>query len=95
MIFITTELVQMKQVKNLFDFNSKTKLESKKGKIRKNDIFDSVRDLHKGRELVINTFKIGLFSLKSTTGRGLKTLTPKQLLQRLPIALAQVKAGNN
>ena len=79
----------------LFDFNSKTKLESKKGKIRKNDVFDSVRDLYKGRELVINTFKIGLFPLKSTTGTRLKILTPKQLLQRLPIALAQVKAGNN
>ena len=26
---------------------------------------------------------------------GLKILTPKQILQRLPIALAQVKAGNN
>ena len=30
-----------------------------------------------------------------TKGTGLKILTPKQLLQRLPIALAQVKAGNN
>ena len=28
-------------------------------------------------------------------GTGLKILTPKQLLQRLPIALTQVKAGNN
>ena len=27
--------------------------------------------------------------------KGLKILTPKQLLQRLTIALAQVKAGNN
>ena len=26
---------------------------------------------------------------------GLKMLTPKQMLQRLPIALAQVKVGNN
>ena len=26
---------------------------------------------------------------------GLKILTPKQILQRLPIALAQVKEGNN
>ena len=26
---------------------------------------------------------------------GFKILTPKQMLQRLPIALAQVKAGNN
>ena len=30
-----------------------------------------------------------------TKGRGLKVLTPKQMLQRLPIALAQVKADNN
>ena len=33
--------------------------------------------------------------LKATKGEGLKISTPKQLLQRLPIALAQVKAGNN
>ena len=30
-----------------------------------------------------------------TKGKGLKILTRKQILQRLPIALAQVKAGNN
>ena len=30
-----------------------------------------------------------------TKGTGLKILTPKQMLQRLPIALAQIKAGNN
>ena len=28
-------------------------------------------------------------------GTGLKILTPKQMLQILPIALAQIKAGNN
>ena len=28
-------------------------------------------------------------------GAGLKILTPKQMLQRLPIALAQITAGNN
>ena len=32
---------------------------------------------------------------KTTRGTGLKILTPKQMIQRLPIALAQVKAGNN
>ena len=32
---------------------------------------------------------------KATKGTGLKILTPKQMLQRLPIALAQVKASNN
>ena len=30
-----------------------------------------------------------------TEGKGLKILTPKHMLQRLPITLAQVKAGNN
>ena len=30
-----------------------------------------------------------------TKGIGLKILTPKQMLKRLPIALAQVKVGNN
>ena len=33
--------------------------------------------------------------IKATKGRGLKILTPKQMLQRLPIVLAQVKVGNN
>ena len=28
-------------------------------------------------------------------GTGLKTLTPKQMLQSLPISLAQIKVGNN
>ena len=32
---------------------------------------------------------------KATKGKGLKILTPKQMLQRLPIPLAPVKAGNN
>ena len=30
-----------------------------------------------------------------TKRTGFKILTPKQVLQRLPIAIAQVKAGNN
>ena len=33
--------------------------------------------------------------IKVVKGEGLKILTPKQMLQRLPIALEQVKAGNN
>ena len=32
---------------------------------------------------------------KATKATGLKILTPKQMLQRLPIVLAQVKADNN
>ena len=32
---------------------------------------------------------------KAKYGEGLKILTSKEMLQRLPIALAQVKTGNN
>ena len=32
---------------------------------------------------------------KGTKWTGLKILTPKQMLQRLPMAPVQVKAGNN
>ena len=45
------------------------------------------------QKLNLNLFidqKIG-----ESKGKGLKILTPKQMLQRLPVALAQVKAGNN
>ena len=48
-----------------------------------------------GGELILNAFKSGLFSLKSTKITRLKILIPKLMLQRLPIAPAQVKAGNN
>ena len=34
-----------------------------------------------------------IYDLKQ--GTGLKILTPNQMLKRLPIALAQIKAGNN
>ena len=37
--------------------------------------------------------KSEIFPIKATQGKGVKMLTPKQMLQRLPIALAQVKAG--
>ena len=33
--------------------------------------------------------------LKATKETGLKIFTPKQMLQRLPITIAQLKAGNN
>ena len=33
--------------------------------------------------------------LKQQEGKGLKILTPNQMLSRLPINLAQLKAGNN
>ena len=34
-------------------------------------------------------------AIEEQKGKGLKILTPNQMLKRLPIALAQIKAGNN
>ena len=74
----------------------------KKEKTRKKKITKNLRNFLNVREMVLNGFKSKIFLTKST-GTGLfntdnsklKILTPKQILQRLPIALAQVKAGNN
>ena len=35
------------------------------------------------------------FINKLQLGQGLKILTPNQMLSRLPVSLAQLKAGNN
>ena len=39
--------------------------------------------------------KILEFNKQNQSGLGLKTITPDQMLSRLPITLAQLKAGNN
>ena len=39
-------------------------------------------------------YKSGIFLLKSTQGKGLKIISPKQMNQRLSIAFVQVKARN-
>ena len=39
--------------------------------------------------------KILKFNKQNQQGQGIKILTPNQMLNRLPIALAQLQAGNN
>ena len=39
--------------------------------------------------------KILRFNEQNQQGKGLKILTPNQMLSRLPISLAQLNAGNN
>ena len=39
--------------------------------------------------------RILYFNQLKQSGQGLKILTPSQMLSRLPISLAQLKAGNN
>ena len=64
----------------------------------------NVKNLYESRQKIIDLFnsysKIRsevLYKSKQniTEGKGLKILIPKQMLQRLSIVPAQVKAGNN
>ena len=61
-----------------------------------------IYQLKKGREKILDDFENKIFLTKSKGASilnldhsRLKVLTPKQMFQRLPIALAQVKSGNN
>ena len=68
------------------------------------EVIINARNLYESRQKIIDlsndNSKIrseAIYKSKQneTDGKGLKILTLKQMLQRLPIALAQVKAGNN
>ena len=51
--------------------------------------------IEKPYEIVDIVEKILEFNKQNQEGQGLKILTPNQMLSRLPISLAQLKAGNN
>ena len=68
------------------------------------EVVDNLEKLYNSREEVINFFRDYIEMLSDanydarknkTEGKRLEILTPKQMLQRLPIARAQVKVGNN
>ena len=70
-----------------------------RSKVQKNTLYN-IEMLCKARNSVIGFFEdyssmVSEAKLKTITGTWLKILTPKQMLQRLPIALAQVKAVSN
>ena len=90
-------LEQANLLAHVQNFVKNTKPQDSEQKKLKSDVLNSVRALVKGRELMYNAFRSGIFHRleKSQEGEGLKILTPNQMLKRLPIALAQAKAGNN
>ena len=78
---------------NIIEFNNKPRPKTKEGKDKKRDTFDSVSALYEDWELILNAFRNETFPIK-IWGKRLRILTPNQMLQRLPIALTQIKAGN-
>ena len=105
----TANIEQANLLSYVYDSSRKTRPQNPAQRQLKADIVDSVTSLIQGREMVISAFKSGIFQVseesqedeesredkESQEGKGLKILTPNQMLKRLPIALAQVKSGNN
>ena len=83
------------KVSILVKFSNKPRRNTKKGKDKNQNTFDSVNALYEGRKSTLNAFRSGIFPIKEKQGKGrpldlatqLKILTPKQMLRRLPIAL--------
>ena len=69
------------------------KSEKKKGSVSSNQrkMIRYARDLKN----IVDLYNIKSGSDTSKKGEGLKILTNKQMLNRLPILLAQIKVGNN
>ena len=51
--------------------------------------------IEESAKVINNVECILYFNQLDQSGQGLKILTPNQMLSRLPITLAQLKAGNN
>ena len=83
-------------------FRKTTKPRSQEKKQEKEIVLNNLYNFFEGREKIIDIFESKIFLTKSKDAGilnpnhcRLKVVTPKQMLQRLAIALAQVKAGNN
>ena len=90
-------------LKYLHDLNDKTKnkplvkiksgLTDLKNEIKK--VSEDEIKIEKPHKIVDIVEKILKFNELNQQGHGLKILTPSQMLTRLPISAAQLKAGNN
>ena len=68
-------------------------LEDLKEEINKMSKYE--KEIKKPDKIVEIVENILNFNKQNQQGQGLKILTPSQMLSRLPIALAQLEAGNN
>ena len=89
----------LRDIRNL---NNKTRPQNYKKIQEKNVVLKNLYKFFEAREIVLHGFESKIFSIKSkgsgllnTNQSKLKIITAKQMLQRLPIAFAHVKASNN
>ena len=93
----TANAEQSNLIKHIQGFIKKTKPRDPELKKLKKNVLESVLGLCSGRDMLYNAFQSGILKKleESQEGEGLKTLTPNQMLKRLPKTLAQIKTGNN
>ena len=96
----TLEDIEKEQIKLKRDLGH-VKQGSPKNRSREQDkTINNIKNLYESREKIVQLFNDYAKNMSKTIydskqkGTGLKILTPNQMLKRLSIALAQIKAGN-
>ena len=98
--YTTLEDIERKQIELKKDLRRIKQGDPKDKLQEQKNIINNIKNLYNSREEVVQMFNdyaknISRNIYDSKQGTALKILNPKQMLQRLPIALAQTKAGNN
>ena len=103
---IKSNQIKLFEVKNKQDnfFKKLNEVKIDKKTTEQKGVINNLKTFYNSREEIINVFRDYIEMLSDanydakqnkTEGTRLKVLTPKQMLQRLSIALSKVKAGNN
>ena len=97
---ITLEDVEKEQTELKRDLGRINQGDPKDKSQEQKKVINNIKNLYNSREKVVQIFNdyaknMSKSICKSKQGTGVKILTPNQMLKRLPIALAQIKAGKN
>ena len=97
---ITLEDVEKEKTELKRDLGRINQGDSKHKSIEQKKVINNIKNLYNSREKFVQLFNDYAKNMskniyRSKQGTGVKILTPNQMLKRLPIALAQIKTGNN
>ena len=97
---ITLEVAEENQIKSKLDLGHIRQGNPKNRSEEQNNVINNVTNLYNSRGKVIQMFNNSAKDMsrniyKSKQGRGRLILSLTKMLQRLPIALTQIKTGNN
>ena len=97
---ITLEDVEKEKTELKRDLGRINQGDSKHKSIEQKKVINNIKNFYNSREKFVQLFNDYAKNMskniyKSKQGTGVKILTPNQMLKRLPIALAQIKTGNN